>query len=602
MKKKRLDKIYSFPLIFVLAVIPLMTMMGTYSSGIGDYSWAAGKAFYDFFLIYKSRSLMVMGAFLLLYSFLLLSEGYTGRLKNKNGWRVLVPAGVFLLVSLVSAVTATERTDAFWGGYEQMEGFFVILAYLLCFAFSYIYVTEEEWVNVLLRSLLVGSLILSLLGALQTFGIDYLTSKGSFPFFTMFMKSLPESFTGITASFGEGVSYATLYNPNYVGTYVALVLPVTVLMGIWDRMPVSRILAAISSVLQLIMLAGAQSMTGLIGVLGSALIALLFLFADVKKNRWVLCGTGIIGVTAVVGILLFSPGFISRFTSSTISACNYSISSMVTSSDSLLIELESGKKLTLKLKPEGTIYDFDVFDEQGDTLVLTGDSFNGVKIAGEDYEDIELLAAKKEIEMDDTSAYYDVLRVSSQEKYQWDFVKLDGRLQYVNQVGKLDQIRKIEALGFDHHYDLATNRGYIWSRTLPLLKKTWLFGVGADNFVYAFPNDDYVGKINCGFDGQIVTKPHNMYMQIWVQDGMPACLALLVLYIVFAVRTFHRCFVKGKLTWLQKTNIALLCGVSGYMVAGLANDSTICVAPIFWVLLGVGYAVNESIGKQKSTN
>lgn len=576
--------------------------MGTYSSGIGDYLWAAGKSFYDFFLIYKSRSLIIIGAFLILFFFMLFSERYMGRLDNKNGWHILAPAGVFLLVTLVSALTATERSDAFWGGYEQMEGFFVILAYLLSFAFSYIYVTTEQWVNVLLRSLLVGSLILSLLGALQTFGIDYLTSEGSFPFFTMLMKNLPKGFSGITASFGEGVSYATLYNPNYVGTYVALVLPVTVLLGLWDRMLVSRILAALSSVLQLIMLVGAQSMTGVIGVVGSALLALIFLLADVKKNRWVLCGTGIICAIAAAGLLLLSPGFIDRFTSSTISTCSYSISSMVTSSDSLLIELESGKKLTLKLKPGGTIYDFDVLDEQGDTLSLLGDSFTGVKIAGEDYEDIELLAAKREIKMDDSSDYYDVLRVTSQEKYQWDFVKRKGRLQYVNQVGKLDQIRKVEALGFDHHYDLATNRGYIWSRTLPLLKKTLLLGVGADNFVYAFPNDDYVGKINCGFDGQIVTKPHNMYMQIWVQDGMPACLALLVLYVAFAVRTFRRCFVRGKLTWLQKINIALLCGISGYMVAGLANDSTICVAPIFWVLLGVGYAVNEMTDKGKLAN
>lgn len=170
---------------------------------------------------------------------------------------------------------------------------------------------------------------------------------------------------------------------------------------------------------------------------------------------------------------------------------------------------------------------------------------------------------------------------------------MDGRLQYVNRVGKLDQMRKVESLGFDHRYDLATNRGYIWSRTLPLLKKTLLFGVGPDNFVYAFPNDDYVGKVNCGFDGQIVTKPHNMYLQIWVQDGLPACLALLALYLIFAVRTFRRCFVKGKLTWLQKTNIALFCGTSGYLAAGLANDSTICVAPVFWALLGIGFAANE---------
>lgn len=593
MKKKRLDKIYAVPLILVLAVIPLMTMMGVYASGIGDYSWASGRAFYDFFLIYKSCTLMLAGAVLILFFLMRISGGDMGRLKDNSTRRVLVPVGVFFLVTLVSALAADERADAFFGGYEQMEGFFVILAYLLCFSFSYLYITEEAWVNVFLRALLVGSFILSLLGALQAFGIDYLTSDVSFPFFTMFMNHLPESFTGISASFGEGISYATLYNPNYVGSYVALVLPVTVLIGLWDKLLVSRILAVLSGVLQIIMLVGAQSMTGVIGVIGSALAALVFLLADGRKNRWVLCGIGGICVVAVAGILLFVPDWISRFTNSTISPCSYRISDMVTAPDSLRIELESGRELTLKLKPGGTIYEFDVRDEQGSPLTLTGDTFSGVEIAGEDYEGIRLLAAKKEITNGDTSEYYDVLKVISDEIYEWDFVKMDGRLQYVNRVGRLDQMRKVESLGFDHRYDLATNRGYIWSRTLPLLKKTLLFGVGPDNFVYAFPNDDYVGKVNCGFDGQIVTKPHNMYLQIWVQDGLPACLALLALYLIFAVRTFRRCFVKGKLTWLQKTNIALFCGTSGYLAAGLANDSTICVAPVFWALLGIGFAANE---------
>lgn len=593
MKKKRLDKIYAVPLILVLAVIPLLTMMGVYASGIGDYSWASGGAFYDFFLIYKSCALMLAGAVLILFFLMRIYGGDTERLKDNSTRCVLVLVGVFFLATLVSALAADERADAFFGGYEQMEGFFVILAYLLCFSFSYLYITEEAWVTVLLRALLVGSFILSLLGALQAFGIDYLTSKGSFSFFTMFMNHLPDSFTGLSASFGKGVSYATLYNPNYVGSYVALVLPVTVLIGLWDRLLVSRILAVLSSVLQMIMLVGSQSMTGVIGVAGSALAALFFLLADVRKNRWVLCGMGGVCVAAVAGVLLFVPDWISRFMSSTISPCSYRISAMVTAPDSLRIDLESGRELTLKLKPGGMIYEFDVLDEQDDPLTLTGDTFSGVEIAGEDYEGIRLLAAKKELKNGGTTEYYDVLKVISDEIYEWDFVKMDGRLQYVNRVGKLDQMRKVESLGFDHRYDLATNRGYIWSRTLPLLKKTLLFGVGPDNFVYAFPNDDYVGKVNCGFDGQIVTKPHNMYLQIWVQDGLPACLALLALYLIFAVRTFRRCFVKGKLTWLQKTNIALFCGTSGYLAAGLANDSTICVAPVFWALLGIGFAANE---------
>lgn len=596
-KKEQLDTGYALPFILVLAVIPLLTMMGTYRSGIGEYSWASGSSFYDFFLVYKSVFLMIVGVLVVAFSIMFWYSGSIRKEILKGERCPLVLVGIFFLFSLVSALMAKEKGDALFGGYEQMEGLVVVIAYVACFFFIAFLVKDEKWIVTLLHALVVGSLILSLLGALQAVGIDYLTSKSTFPFFTMFMKNLPEGFEGISASFGKGVSYATLYNPNYVGTYVALVLPVTVLFGIWEKKMVFQIMAFTSSLLQLIMLAGARSMTGLIGVAGGAVIAIVFLLADVKKNRFVLCGIGAAGILAVAGICLFAPAILSRFTDSAISKCSYRIASMVSSSDSLKIELDSGRTVTLTWKPGATVYEFDVVDERGNTVVLTGDAFNGAGFEGEAWNGIEMSATKKEFTVKDKTKYYDVLRITADKKYYWDFVRMDDKLWYVNRIGKLDQLYKVEHMGFEGNYDLATNRGYIWSRTLPLLKKTMFIGVGRDNFVYAFPNDDYVGKVSCGFDGQIVTKPHNMYLQIWVQDGMPACLAFLALYLVFAVRTFKRSFRKGKLSTAQKLNIALFCGATGYMAAGLANDSTICVAPIFWVLLGIGYAVNKTINK-----
>lgn len=33
---------------------------------------------------------------------------------------------------------------------------------------------------------------------------------------------------------------------------------------------------------------------------------------------------------------------------------------------------------------------------------------------------------------------------------------------------------------------------------------------------------------------------------------------------------------------------AIMIGVIGYLVAVIANDSTICTAPVFWTVLGIG--------------
>ena len=591
MKEKKLDLMYAVPLVFVLAVIPLVAFITIYHSDIGNNPWMSGTAFYDFFLYYKSHLLIMVGLVLGLVMVIALATGYHGNLQGRNSYLCLVPAGVFAILAFVSAMASGHRTDALFGGYEQFEGLFVLLCYVFCFAFTYIYVTDEKWINLLFYTLLIGSLILSAAGALQAFGRDYMTSKKMLPVLTMFLNNVPDSFS-LSASFGKGVSYATLYNPNYVGTYVALVLPLTVALGLWGRKRIFNMLAGASAILQLIMLFGAQSMTGLLGVVGAALVAVLFLFADVRKNRIWLGGIGGMAVLAIVFVLWWKPGILDRFTETAISSCDYTISSIETTEDSFTITLDSGKTIKGDMRADGTIYDFDLTDGDGKALAVSGDLAYGATIGGEGYEGVSLWSDERQLTDGDVTNNYDILQISTDKECSWDLLKQNGTLYYINGLGKLDRLRKVESWGFEHQYDLATNRGYIWSRTLPLLKETIFLGKGADNFVYAFPNDDYVGKVSCGFGSQTVTKPHNMYMQIWVQDGMFACLAFILLFLIFAVRTFRHCFVKGELTYLQKMQIAIFCGSTGYMVAGIANDSTICVAPIFWVLLGIGYAIN----------
>ncbi len=322
MKDKRLETIYALPLMCILAVIPLVTFITVYHTDIGNNTWIAGTAFYDFFLYYKSQLLMLTGLIMGIATAVSLLRGYHGNLYGKNSYYALIPIGIFALFSFVSAMVSEHRADALFGGYEQFEGLFVILCYVFCFVFAYIYVTDRKWLDLLLYTLLIGSLILSFTGAMQAFHWDYMTNKKMIPILTMFLKNVPENFS-ISASFGKGVSYATLYNPNYVGTYVALVLPVTVALGLWGRKLIFRILAGISALFQIIMLFGAQSMTGLIGVAGGALVAILFLFADLRKNRRLLFGIGGVALLAIAGVLVGKPDLLRQFTQTTISSCNY---------------------------------------------------------------------------------------------------------------------------------------------------------------------------------------------------------------------------------------------------------------------------------------
>ena len=37
-----------------------------------------------------------------------------------------------------------------------------------------------------------------------------------------------------------------------------------------------------------------------------------------------------------------------------------------------------------------------------------------------------------------------------------------------------------------------------------------------------------------------------------------------------------------------------------YMIAGIANDSNVCTAPVFWGMLGLGLAVNRMLVKKEN--
>ena len=72
-----------------------------------------------------------------------------------------------------------------------------------------------------------------------------------------------------------------------------------------------------------------------------------------------------------------------------------------------------------------------------------------------------------------------------------------------------------EHIGFEGKEELGSSRGYIWSRTLPLLGNCLFTGFGPDTFTYNFPQNDVLAKyysyeqFNEGFY-VTVDKPHIM--------------------------------------------------------------------------------------------
>ena len=181
----------------------------------------------------------------------------------------------------------------------------------------------------------------------------------------------------------------------------------------------------------------------------------------------------------------------------------------------------------------------------------------------------------------------------------WYFKKGDdGTYYYYNVYGRWDKINNAPRVWVNFLEKRFEERGTIWSKTIPLLKNCLIFGTGADTYTVVYPQDDYVDKTYDYSTSSMDVKPHCLYLQIAVQSGIPALLAVLVFYIWYFV-TGVRLYAKASYQdGMEIIGAGLLLATFTYMVISFLNDSTVTVAPIFWIMMGLGIAVNEILKKK----
>jgi uncharacterized membrane protein (GlpM family) len=169
----------------------------------------------------------------------------------------------------------------------------------------------------------------------------------------------------------------------------------------------------------------------------------------------------------------------------------------------------------------------------------------------------------------------------------------DGSYYYCNAYGRFDKIETAPSAVFTGYEYLITDRGYMWSRTIPMLKDYILFGIGANNYTLVFPQKDYVNQYNFDHELQIVTRPHNLYLQIAIQGGLISLIAYLVFYLWYFIYSI-KLFMKGIFQNLYtQIGFGIFIGTVGYMISTLTNDSIIPTAVVFWAMMGLGIVANN---------
>jgi len=165
----------------------------------------------------------------------------------------------------------------------------------------------------------------------------------------------------------------------------------------------------------------------------------------------------------------------------------------------------------------------------------------------------------------------------------------NGRITGRNSV-MINELKTAAKEGIEN--SMGSGRIEIWKVTLNTIKMHPLLGSGIDTLKDAIEEEQseyYIDRIIR--TKTYIDKAHNEYLQIAATMGIPA----LILYLLFLFF-----IIKDNMKGIFKDKIVLILSLSiiGYLVQAFFNISTIGVAPVFWILIGL--IQNEEFKKQAS--
>jgi len=484
-----------------------------------------------------------------------------------------------------------EWNISFWGFPERYEGLLAIASYFALFILTIKIIREEIDYKLIITVLMIASTVVGLIGLTQLIGHDLF--KTDFGLFLMKLTNPQLDISGIVYTNAEHVVYSTLYNPNYVGSFVCLVLPITV--GLWlscSKRWLKWLLGGLA-VLLVGVLIGSKSLAGFVGLFISILVWLVFnrkyilrnykLWLPVIGSICILAGLFIglsqgeiaVKIRTNVGEIVSSMG--GQTSDSTIEEIEH-ISEV---SGGVLIETTYRELYVGKVNEAGII----LADAEGNLLGIIYNEAGYYEINDSRYSDVKM-------NIDQSGAILQIIISGIPIDLQFVGPTIYGISQNYN-LYPVDY--EVPSFGFTNTQTLATNRGYIWSKSLPILKDTLLIGTGPDTFAIVFPQYDFIGKANIYHQPTMsVDKPHSMYLQMAIQTGVLSLIifmSLIAVYFVFFLKhyRFYRDIKPNR--FLYYLNISIALSILGYLVAGIGNDTTIATASIFWVLLGLGISL-----------
>jgi O-antigen ligase len=590
---------------FFTAFIIIIVRMHSYERPMQQFYWSGGESqLSDFFSYFKMVAILVCGILALL---VILYRITTATLYIKKSF-AYIPMLIYAIFVILSYVFSDYKEFSLYGYNDRFEGTLVLLCYMVMLFFVINSIHNERSVKWLIYPLGVASALLGLLGLSQGLGRDFFQTDIGKKLITP--RYFWEHIDSLNFTFQNKEIYQTVYNINYVSFYLTLLIPLFGMLFIREKKLAKKIVWGLLFALLVYNLIGSKSSGGLAGMFVAVLIAVIVLnrkLLDWKKSVLIL-----IVITIAIGGITFDRWF---------SELSGAFNSMITTSSAMEGKSEKEGPAPGSVRPH-----IDYFETLDDAVHL---SLNGeelrINITRQDDGTAEGIILKDKednplplrpiedkstfsIEDERFRPYATITYASSEDQYyvlvntvnmQWAFAITDDGMYYSNQLGNLVKLEKIPSMGWENNQGFGSGRGYIWSRTLPMIKDTILLGHGADTYCIYFPHKDYAGKYNADWEiNKIVDKPHNMYMGMAIGTGLISMLSLLVLWAIYIIQSIKLYLRTEFDSYISFVGAGIFFGICGFLVAGLVNDSSVSVMPMFYGLLGTGIAINMMLNSE----